>query len=55
MRLDPSRLNLTLGTPSVSGDDLVGIFCPDKGLWVCVGIGDEADSPHIFPVGVSIR
>jgi len=29
--------------PSVDGsDDLVGIFCPDKGLWVAVGVVDEA-------------
>jgi HSP90 family molecular chaperone len=32
--------------PSFDGsDDLVGIFCPDKGLWVAVGVVDEADLP----------
>ena len=29
--------------PSFDGsDDLVGIFCPHKGLWVAVGVVDEA-------------
>ena len=29
-------------SPPDSGDDFVGIFCPDKGPWVGIGLGDEA-------------
>jgi hypothetical protein len=27
---------------SDGGDDLIGVLCPDEGLWVGVGVGDEA-------------
>src|SRR5215469_16736005 len=37
-----SGSNLTLGTPPDSRDDRIWVSGPDEGLWVLVGLGEEA-------------
>ena len=40
-RIGPGS-NLTFGDPLDGGDDFVGVLGPGKGLWVCIGVVEEA-------------
>jgi hypothetical protein len=40
--IQASGSNLTLGASFDGGDNFVGISRPCEGLWVCIGLSDEA-------------